>query len=126
LHSRPEEQELQATPPAPHDPFDSLARTSHVVPLQHPAQDVPPHVQVPVDVEQVCPELHAAQAAPPVPHSTAFWLAKGRQVVPLQQPPGHDVASHTQVPFVLSQSLPAPHAAQAAPPAPQEAVDSEA
>jgi hypothetical protein len=75
LHSCPEEQEPHATPPAPHDPFDSLARTSHVVPLQQPAQDAPAQVQVPVDVEQVCPELQAAQAAPPVPHSVAVWLA---------------------------------------------------
>jgi hypothetical protein len=47
-------------------------------------------------------------------------------VLPLQQPWGHEVASQTHVPFVVSHSLPAPHAAHAAPPAPQEAVDSEA
>ncbi|HVT06463.1 MAG TPA: hypothetical protein VHO67_03355 [Polyangia bacterium] len=40
----------------------------------------------------------------------------------LQQPLGHEVASQTQVPLVVSQRWPAPQATQAAPPAPQAAV----
>ncbi len=43
---------------------------------------------------------------------------------PLQQPLGHVVASHEQVPLVVSHR-PLPHEVQAAPPAPHCDVDSE-
>jgi hypothetical protein len=45
-------------------------------------------------------------------------------VLPLQQPLGHEVASQTHWPLLLSHSCPAPHAAHIAPPAPQEVFDS--
>jgi hypothetical protein len=66
LHSSPELQAWHAEPPAPHEPLDSLARASHVVPLQQPAHDDPPQVHVPP--LHACPVEHALQAAPPVPH----------------------------------------------------------
>ena len=43
---------------------------------------------------------------------------------PLQQPPGHDVASQTHWPLLLSHSCPEPHALQVAPPAPHAELDS--
>jgi hypothetical protein len=46
-------------------------------------------------------------------------------VLPLQQPFGHDVASQTQPDAPLEHSCPEAHAAQAAPAAPQELLDSE-
>jgi hypothetical protein len=58
-----------------------------------------------------------------VPHSLADCEASGTQVVPLPQPPGHEVASHAQCPLALH-ACPWPHAAHAAPLAPQEPVDS--
>jgi hypothetical protein len=45
-------------------------------------------------------------------------------VVPLQQPFGHDAASQTHAPVLLSHSCPAPQALHVAPAAPHDAVDS--
>jgi hypothetical protein len=42
----------------------------------------------------------------------------------LQQPLGHELASQTHCPVVLSHSCPVGHAAQIAPPAPHDPVDS--
>ena len=58
-----------------------------------------------------------------MPHDDVDSEAYGSHVPlvpPLQQPVGHVLASHEQVPFVLSQTLFA-HALQAAPPAPHSA-----
>jgi hypothetical protein len=66
LHSRLVPHAWHATPPAPHEVFDSLDRASHVVPLQQPAHAIPPQLHVPF--EQADPLLQAAQFAPPVPH----------------------------------------------------------
>jgi hypothetical protein len=46
-------------------------------------------------------------------------------VLPLQHPFGHEFASHTHAPVDVLHSCPVAHAAHAAPPAPQEAFDSE-
>jgi hypothetical protein len=68
LHSSPPLQATQAAPPEPHDELDSLERASHVEPLQHPVQEPPPQLHVPL--EQVSPVPHELHVAPPVPH----WL----------------------------------------------------
>jgi hypothetical protein len=60
--------------------------------------------------------------APPVPHDVFDSPAYASHVPlapPLQQPFGHDVASHTHVPFDLLHLLPLPHGPHVAPPAPQ-------
>ncbi len=47
-------------------------------------------------------------------------------MLPLQQPLGHDFASQTHRPVVVSHSWPLPHAAHAAPADPQEVLLSDA
>ena len=44
--------------------------------------------------------------------------------MPLQQPLGHEAASQTHCPLVVLHAWPDAHAAHAAPPEPQEEVDS--
>lgn len=125
LQASPAGHAAHVAPPAPHDEFDSPDRASHVpVDVQQPAHDPPPHVQTPL--EHVCPVLHARQAAPLVPHSLDDCPVYATQVLPLQQPLGHEVASHTHWPVALLHSCPEPQAAHAAPPVPQEALDSAA
>jgi hypothetical protein len=117
LHSSPAEHDLQDAPPAPHDALDSLPSGSQVEPLQHPAHDVPPQVQVPP--VQACPLPHAPQVAPAVPHSDADCDANGTQAPPLQHPLGHEAASQTHWPVPLHR-WPAEQAPQVAPPVPHE------
>jgi hypothetical protein len=94
--------------------------------LQQPfGQVLESHAQRPLLVSQR-PLPHAAQVTPPVPHCAADCAAKATHVLPAQQPVGHDAASHTQTPVVVLHSWPAPHAAQAAPARPHEALDSDA
>jgi hypothetical protein len=94
--------------------------------VQQPfGQEFALQAHVPCVVSHV-PAAHATQAAPPVPHCEADCDESGTQVLPLQQPLGHDVASHTHWPVFLSQSCPDAHARQAAPPVPQEPLDSDA
>jgi hypothetical protein len=50
----------------------------------------------------------------------------GTHVLPAQQPPEHDDGVHLHVPLVVSQAVPAPQAAQVAPPVPHEVDDSPA
>jgi len=66
-HSWPVGHPPHATPPAPHEAFDSPVSGSHVEPLQQPAHEPPPHVQAPL--EQASPLPQDPQAAPAVPHS---------------------------------------------------------
>jgi hypothetical protein len=47
-------------------------------------------------------------------------------VLPLQHPVGHEAASQRQCPVVVLHSCPDEHAAQLAPAAPHELLDSEA
>jgi hypothetical protein len=90
-----------------------------VLPLQHPfGHELALHTHA--------PELHAwlaaqaAQVAPAVPHEDADSPEYASQVPvapPLQQPFGQVLASHEQVPLVVSHR-PLAHAAQATPPVP--------
>jgi len=113
---------MQTVPHAPHMVFDSLARGSHVTPLQQPVQELPPHEQAPP--EHASPLAHEPQAAPPVPHDVADCVAYNSHTLPLQQPPGHEVASQTHRPVLPLHSWPAAHAEHAAPPAPHDVWDS--
>jgi hypothetical protein len=124
LHSWPAEHAAHVAPLAPHEEFDSLESASHVVPVQHPEHDVPPHVHTPL--EHAWPLLHGAHAAPAVPHDAFDCEVYASHVVPLQQPLGHEVASQTHLPVLLSHSWPDAQALQVAPPVPHEPFDSEA
>lgn len=115
---------LHVAPPDPHDMSVSLVSASQVELLQHPAHAMPLQVQTPL--EQLSPLPHPLQAAPFVPHSVCDWEVYGTHVVPLQQPFGHEVASQTHLPVVLSHSWPSEHPAQVAPPVPHEVYDSDA
>jgi hypothetical protein len=85
--------------------------------VQHPGHDVPAHEQPPP--EQVSPVRQALQAAPAVPHSVPDWAENGTHApMELQQPLGHEVASQTHFPALVSHSSSEGHAAQAPPPAP--------
>jgi hypothetical protein len=66
LHSWPVPHAAHAAPPVPHEPVDSEAYGSHVVPLQQPMHEPPPQLHVPFEQESPLP--HAPHAAPPVPH----------------------------------------------------------
>lgn len=100
LHAWPAAHATHAAPPAPHAVVDSLARGSHVpLALQQPAHDAPPHRQVPFEHE---PDAHALHVAPPVPHCEPDWEVVATQVPPLQQPSGHEVASQTHWPSLVS------------------------
>lgn len=70
-HSSPVLQPPQVAPLAPHELLLSLARGSHEVPLQQPAQAPPPHEQTPL--EQACAPPHEVQSAPLVPHELLDW-----------------------------------------------------
>jgi hypothetical protein len=120
-------QAAHAAPLVPHELLDSEANGSHA----------PLAVQQPfgheVALQTHCPPLHAwpvahpVQAAPPVPHDPLDWDANDSHVpLAVQQPLGHEVASQAHCPVVVLHSRPDPHATQAAPPAPHEALDSEA
>lgn len=100
LHSRPDTHAAHAAPAAPHEEFDSDAKSSHVPELQQPGQLVPPHVQAPP--EQLCPPLQAAHAFPPAPHRAELCAANLTQELPLQQPVGHELGVHAHWPVVVS------------------------
>lgn len=114
---------MHAAPPAPHDVADSLVGSSQVSPaVQHPGHEVPAHVHAPP--EQASPFKHAPQAAPPVPHWVPDWFVNDtHSPVALQQPLGHEVASQTHFPALVSHSSEEGQAAQAAPPAPHCVAD---
>jgi hypothetical protein len=59
-----------------------------------------------------------------VPQVEVPWEAYGTHVLPLQQPPGQELASHTHAPLPLH-SWPGAQEPHAAPPVPQELLDSE-
>ena len=123
LHSSPEPHGWHVAPPAPHDPFDSLASTSHELPLQQPAHDEPPHEHTPL--EHVCPPPQPLHAAPPVPHELVDCPEYASQAPPaVQQPFGHDAPLQTHWPAALH-VWPPGQAPQAAPPVPQELADCE-
>ncbi len=123
LHAWPGAQATQAAPPAPQELTDSLESGSHAPAAQQPEHELPPQLHAPP--VHACPLEHVAQAAPPVPHCAFDCEAVGTHVLPAQQPPAQDAASQTHCPLVVLHSRPAPHAAHAAPPAPQEADVSE-
>jgi hypothetical protein len=86
--------------------------------------DAASHTQAPVVRLHSWPVPHGEQAAPAVPHDTFDSDAHAWHVPSAAQHPlGHDFASQTQPPVGL-QSWPAGHAAHAAPPLPQEELDS--
>jgi len=97
--------------------------------LQQPfGHDVASQTHCPVVWLHSCPDRHAAQLAPPVPHDDADSEAYASHVPlvpPTQQPLAHVVASQRHTPAVVSHRLFA-QAAQAAPPVPQELLDSAA
>ena len=97
-------------------------------PLQQPlGHDVASQMHVPFALLHSSPVAHGAQVAPAVPHEGVDSPTHGSHVPvgpPLQHPWGHDVASQTQVPLVLSHSVPVEQAAHATPPVPHEFCDS--
>jgi hypothetical protein len=92
--------------------------------VQHPAHELPPHVQAPF--EHVSPLAQAPQRAPPVPHAALDCDDVGTQVVPSQQPVGHEVASQTHVPLLVLHSWPTRQPPQATPPVPHITLDCDA
>ena len=98
------------------------------MPLQQPiVHVVGSQLQAPLVLSQSCPVPHGEQAAPAVPQEVGDSDAHGWHVpFDVQQPFGHEVASQTQVPLVLSHSWPIGHIAHATPPVPHEALDSPA
>jgi hypothetical protein len=123
-HSWPELHAAQLAPPVPHEPFDSDAYGTHVLPLQQPfGQDVASHTQRPALVLHSWPEVHVVQLAPPTPHMAFVSLESGSHVDPLQQP-AQDDPPHEHTPEV--HAWPEPHAPHAAPPAPHWLAVSEA
>jgi hypothetical protein len=120
-HASPCAHALHETPPVPHCCEDSLATSTHVFPLQHPAhpEDVL-HTHVPLDVLHVSPVPHPPQDAPLVPHDVFDCCAYSSHVPvgpPTQQPLGHVFESHAHCPLDVSQRR-LPQEAQAAPPVP--------
>ena len=119
----------QLAPPAPQEeaviaPYAS--QVPLVPPLQQPLEHVlESHEQVPLVRSQRL-FVQLAHAAPPVPQLDAVSDAYGLHVEPLQQPAEHDVESQTHVPFVVLHAWPDAHEAHAAPPAPHDALVSEA
>jgi hypothetical protein len=114
----------------PQDVLDCDAYGSHVPvtpPVQQPrAQVVESHAQAPLFVSQR-PCAQVWHAAPPAPHALADCDEYAmHEPLAVQQPPGHEVASQTQAPVLVSHSWPEAHAAQLAPPVPHEEFDSEA
>ena len=118
------------TPPVPQSEGVSDEDSRHIPltpPLQQPfAQEEPLQMQVPavesMDVSHTRFVPHGAHVAPAVPQVVPS-LAQGTHVPvvpPLQQPLGHDVASHTHWPLLLSHSRPVPHPPQVAPLEPHE------
>jgi eukaryotic-like serine/threonine-protein kinase len=98
---------------------------SQVEPLQQPVHEVvPPHEHTPAEHES--PEPQAAHATPPVPQRVADCEDCATHALPLQHPVGHEVASQTHLPVIVSHSCPMPHAPHAAPPEPHDVFDSEA
>jgi len=120
-HSWPALHSVQATPLAPQRVMLSLATVTHVPLLQHPAQLLPPHKHPPA--LHAWPWSHAPQTWPPEPHCASGACASKPMQSPSLQQPGHNpaVLLHRQVPLVVSQAKPGPHAAQATPPTPHVA-----
>ena len=119
LHSWPVAQDPQAAPLVPHEPLDSEAYGSQVLPLQQPfGHDAALQTHAPL--LHVWPAAHAKQFAPPAPHDEAVSLESGSHVEPLQQPP-HEPPPQLQTPFV--HESPVPHALHAAPAVPHWPAD---
>jgi hypothetical protein len=97
-----------------------------VLPLQHPlGHDVASQTHCPVAVLHSWPEGQPAQVAPPVPQEVLDSDAYASQVpAAVQHPFGHELALHTHRPVEVLHVCPVAHAAQAAPPAPQDRTDS--
>ncbi len=95
-----------------------------MLPLQQPSHIEPPQLQTPFVQAWLPPQ--GAQAAPAVPHEVVDCPAYATHVLPSQHPCGHEVASHTHRPDILSHSVPDGHMAQVAAPTPHRGVDSEA
>jgi hypothetical protein len=115
-------QVMQVAPgvPVPQAPGDWLRGSKHV-PVAPPEQQPPAHVlasQVHVpSVVSHTPLAHELHVAPAVPQLVGVSEAHFTQapVVESQHPIGHEVASQTHLPEVLSHSCPIGHAAQAMP-----------
>ena len=126
-HAWPPAHALHEAPAVPHEPLDWLPYVSHAPPaVQHPlAHDdgVQTHWPAPLHVRPLLPAVQSTQATPPVPHEVPVCEAYFSHVPPLaQQPVGHVVASHEQVPLVVSHS-PLEHAEHVAPAVPHDAAD---
>ncbi len=97
-----------------------------MLPLQHPlGHEVASHTHWPVLLLHSWLAAHPAHVAPAAPHDvfdSAAYASHVPLAPPLQQPAGQVLASHEQVPVVLSHS-PLAHEPHAAPPLPHcEAV----
>ena len=101
--------------------FASVFQSTHAPEQQPAGQVTASHTQVPLLLRQSSPGPHPAHCAAPVPHEVGSCDAHSSQLPvrpPMQQPFGHEFASHTHVPLVLSHSrfvLHAPHVAPAVP-----------
>jgi hypothetical protein len=124
----PEPHAPHAAPPAPHSPASCEVNGTHAVPLQQPfGHDVPSQTHVPLVLLHSWPEAQAAHVAPPAPHEGVDSEPYSSHVPdepPLQQPFGQVVASHLQLPLVVSQS-PFAQLAHEAPPWPHSEADSD-
>jgi hypothetical protein len=120
-HVCPDEQPTHATPLLPQDEIDSFASLSQLEPVQQPPHPMKAHEHVPL--LQLSCVAHAPHTAPPVPHSEFDWAEVDTHVVPSQHPLGHEDPLQTHAPAPLH-VWPFAHAAQLAPPVPQEPADS--
>jgi hypothetical protein len=121
LHSWPDPHDPQLAPAVPHEPFDSEAYSSHVLPLQQPlAQECASQMHCPVVVLQSLFAGHGPQLTPPAPHEVFDSPESGSHVPPLQQP-AHDDPPHVHAP--LEQESPLAHGLHVAPPVPHSPID---
>ncbi len=93
---------------------------------QHPlGHELGSQTQTPVAASHSRPEAQGRQVAPALPQELLVCDPQSTQVPfapPLQHPFGHELASHTHCPEVLSHSRWVPHASHEAPLDPQEAL----
>jgi len=121
LHSWPDAHAEQLAPATPHEPFDSEAYATHVVPLQHPpGHEVASHTHCPELLLHSSPEPQASHAPPPAPHERLDSLDSASHVDPLQQP-AHDPPPHAHAPLV--HMSPVPQGPQLAPSEPHSLGD---
>jgi hypothetical protein len=124
LHSWPEEQAPQVSPPVPQEVLLSEPYSSHVPvmpPLQQPSgHEVASQTHCPIPLHS-WPDGHAAQTAPPEPHEVFDSLVGASHLSLAVQQPGQDVPAQEQAPLV--QFSPGAQELHAPPPVPHCVTD---